>query len=97
MLLLAARGVTSLAVATAKCAWNWPPFAFILGGCRHAVTWDPLNLRTLQEAVEKGRLQPGTVVTMKTLYDAGLLSKKIDHGIKLLGTVSPLLHRFLMC
>ncbi|CAL8471237.1 g10779 [Coccomyxa elongata] len=52
----------------------------------HAVTWDPLNLKTLQEAVEKGQLQPGTVVTMKTLYDAGLLSKKIDHGIKLLGT-----------
>lgn len=53
------------------------------------MTWDPLNLKTLQEAVEKGRLQPGMVVTTKTLYDAGLLSKKIDHGIKLLGTVSP--------
>ena len=69
---------------------------FEWGGCRHAVTWDPLNLRTLQEAVEKGRLQPGAVVTMKTLYDAGLLSKKIDHGVKLLGTVSPSHHNYLV-
>ncbi|KAK9918974.1 hypothetical protein WJX75_008400 [Coccomyxa subellipsoidea] len=52
----------------------------------HAVVWAPLNLKTLKEAVEKGHLQPGAVITMKTLYDAGLLSKKIDHGVKLLGT-----------
>ncbi|EIE19588.1 ribosomal protein L15, partial [Coccomyxa subellipsoidea C-169] len=52
----------------------------------HAVVWEPLNLGTLQEAVEKGRLQPGAVITMKTLHDAGLLSKKIHHGVKLLGS-----------
>lgn len=55
--------------------------------CRHAVTWEPLNLDHLKEAVEKGLLQEGSVVTMKTLYDAGLLSKKIEHGVKLLGNV----------
>lgn len=52
------------------------------------MVWEPLNLGTLQEAVEKGRLQPGAVITMKTLHDAGLLSKKIHHGVKLLGSVS---------
>lgn len=67
----------------------WRCITVCVGCRRHAVVWAPLNLKTLKEAVEKGQLQPGAVITMKTLYDAGLLSKKIDHGVKLLGTVRP--------
>jgi hypothetical protein len=56
-----------------------------------AVKWDPLNLGQLQRAVEQGRLDAGQIITMKALRDAGIISKKIDHGVKLLADVRALL------
>jgi hypothetical protein len=55
--------------------------------CRHAMTWDPVNLGDLQNAVAMKKLNPHELVTMKALRDAGVASKKIDHGVKLLAKV----------
>ena len=57
--------------------------------CRNAITWDPVNLRSLQAAVDRGRLSARGVVTMPVLRDAGLVSKKVDFGVKLLADVRP--------
>lgn len=44
-----------------------------------------VNLDKLAERLEQGRLQPGSVVTMQTLREAGVIGKKIASGVKLLG------------
>ena len=44
-----------------------------------------LNLDKLGAALETGRLDPGALVTMKTLRDAGLVPKTLKGGVKLLG------------
>lgn len=43
-----------------------------------------LNLGTLAYHIEKGRLDTDKIITMKNLFDAGVLSK-IPYGVKLLG------------
>lgn len=55
--------------------------------CRHAVTWNPVNLADLQEALDRKKLNANELITMKTLRDAGVASKKIEHGVKLLAKV----------
>ena len=55
--------------------------------CRHAVTWDPVNLADLQEALDRKKLNANELITMKTLRDAGVASKKIEFGVKLLAKV----------
>lgn len=46
-----------------------------------------VNLDTLAEKLRQGRLQPGSVITMQTLQEAGVIGKKIASGVKLLGGV----------
>lgn len=50
-----------------------------------SLTFKPLNLKTVTESVEKGRLDSTQLITMKTLKDAGLVGKQIKDGVKLLG------------
>ncbi|CAL5228189.1 g11273 [Coccomyxa viridis] len=50
----------------------------------HEVTWDPVNLADLQEALDRKKLNANELITMKTLRDAGIASKKIEFGVKLL-------------
>ncbi len=57
--------------------------------CRHEVTWDPVNLADLQEALDRKKLNANELITMKTLRDAGIASKKIEFGVKLLAKVCP--------
>jgi large subunit ribosomal protein L15 len=45
---------------------------------------EPLNLDVLQRAVDSGRIDVSKPVTMKTLVDAGLITK-IEFGVKVLG------------
>lgn len=45
---------------------------------------EPLNLDKLQKFIAAGRLDPSEVITMKQLYDCGIVGK-IKHGVKLLG------------
>ena len=51
------------------------------------MTWDPVNLSDLQAALDTKKLNPNELITMKTLRDAGVASKRIDFGIKLLAKV----------
>lgn len=53
------------------------------------MTWDPVNLADLQEALDRKKLNANELITMKALRDAGVASKKIDHGVKLLARVWP--------
>lgn len=54
----------------------------------HEITFEPVNVGAIQEFVTMGKLVPksDTLVTMKDLQDAGVVSK-LANGIKLLGTV----------
>jgi len=45
----------------------------------------PLNLDAVQRAVNQGKLDSQSVITMKHLRDAGLVAKNVGDGIKLLG------------
>lgn len=54
------------------------------------MTWDPVNLADLQEALDRKKLNANELITMKTLRDAGVASKKIEFGVKLLAKVCPL-------
>ena len=58
-----------------------------LAGYRHSIWWDPVNLGDLQQALDQRKLNPNEVITMKALRDAGVASKKIDFGVKLLARV----------
>ena len=58
-----------------------------MADCRHSIWWDPVNLGDLQLAVDQRKLNPNELITMKALRDAGVASKKIDFGIKLLARV----------
>lgn len=55
-----------------------------------------VNLDKLAERLEQGRLQPGAVVTMQTLREAGVIGKKIASGVKLLGGVGTLVAHTLL-
>lgn len=43
-----------------------------------------MNLGRIAYHIQKGDLDPSQPITMKTLFDAGILSK-IKHGVKILG------------
>jgi len=46
--------------------------------------WEPLNLDTLQRAIDTGKLSPSSgTITMRTLVESGVLSR-VRHGVKLL-------------
>ena len=45
---------------------------------------EPLNLDKLQKFIAAGRLDPGETITMKHLYDCGIVGN-IKNGVKLLG------------
>lgn len=47
----------------------------------------PLNLDRLQVWLDTGRLDASAPITMKHLYDSGIVGN-IDNGVKLLGRVS---------
>ncbi len=49
------------------------------------LTHRPLNLETLQQWVEQGRLPTDRVITMKDLRDSGCVGRKMGWGVKLLG------------
>eukprot|EP00544_Gedaniella_sp_CCMP2646_P010613 CAMPEP_0202495386 /NCGR_PEP_ID=MMETSP1361-20130828/16234_1 /ASSEMBLY_ACC=CAM_ASM_000849 /TAXON_ID=210615 /ORGANISM="Staurosira complex sp., Strain CCMP2646" /LENGTH=241 /DNA_ID=CAMNT_0049126373 /DNA_START=82 /DNA_END=807 /DNA_ORIENTATION=+ len=49
----------------------------------HAEKMNPVNLGTLQDYVEMGRLLPDKEITLKDLVDAGV-THNIKHGVKLL-------------
>ena len=51
------------------------------------MTWDAVNLSHLQAALDSKKLNPNELITMKTLRDAGVASKRIDFGVKLLAKV----------
>ena len=53
--------------------------------CRHAVEYVPVNLGTIQDFVERGRLDASHPITMRDLHQAGILNK-VKHGVKLLAT-----------
>ena len=46
---------------------------------------EALNLDKLERFVEVGRLDPGQLITMKTLRDQGVVSKNLKGGVKVLG------------
>ena len=46
-----------------------------------------MNLDTLAARLKEGRLQPGAVITMRTLQEAGIIGKQVTSGVKLLGKV----------
>ena len=45
---------------------------------------DPVNLDRLASWVQQRRIDPKQPITIKTLYDSGLVSKPPKHGVKLL-------------
>ena len=45
---------------------------------------EPVNLNKLQDWIAQGRIDPRRKITMKEMYDSGLVSR-IRHGVKLLG------------
>jgi ribosomal protein L15 len=47
----------------------------------------PVNLDTIQEAIERRRIDPNKPITLKTLKEARIVNKLGD-GIKLLSRVS---------
>ena len=52
---------------------------------RFALAFEALNLDKLERFVEVGRLDPGQLITMKTLRDQGVVSKNLKGGVKVLG------------
>ncbi|GAQ82313.1 Mitochondrial ribosomal protein L15 precursor [Klebsormidium nitens] len=44
-----------------------------------------LNLNRLTDYIEKGKIDPNNLITMKTLKDAGAIGKAMRDGVKLLG------------
>ena len=46
---------------------------------------EPVNLSKLQDWIAQGRIDPRETITMKHLFDSGLVTR-IRHGVKLLGT-----------
>lgn len=47
-----------------------------------------MNLDSVSQRIQEGRLDTSSVITMQTLREAGLLGKKVSSGVKLLGRVS---------
>lgn len=47
---------------------------------------EPLNLGRLQQWIDAGRIDTSRVITMKDLYDSGVVTK-IRFGVKLLADV----------
>lgn len=56
--------------------------------CRFQKDLLTVNLDTLAARLKEGRLQPGAVITMRTLQEAGIIGKQVTSGVKLLGKVS---------
>lgn len=54
---------------------------------KFAAPLDPLNVGRLQQYIEDGRIDASKTITMKQLYDSGIVGK-IKHGVKLLGNGS---------
>lgn len=52
---------------------------------KHALVYRELNLRQLQKWITNGRLDTEKLITMKELRDCGLISKRCNTGVKLLG------------
>eukprot|EP00271_Cylindrocystis_brebissonii_P018521 TRINITY_DN528_c0_g6_i1.p1 TRINITY_DN528_c0_g6~~TRINITY_DN528_c0_g6_i1.p1 ORF type:complete len:501 (+),score=53.62 TRINITY_DN528_c0_g6_i1:374-1876(+) len=50
-----------------------------------SMAFQELNLKTLAEKIQEGRIDPTEVVTMKHLKDAGAIGKAWRDGVKLLG------------
>ena len=46
-----------------------------------------MNLDTVAQRIQQGRLRADTVITMRSLQEAGLIGKKVSSGVKLLGRV----------
>ena len=46
----------------------------------------PVNLDTIQEAIDAGAIDPNLPITMKNLYDAKVVNK-VGDGVKLLARV----------
>ena len=55
--------------------------------CRAAISWQPVNLWRVQQAVDAGRLDPDARITMRELRDSGAAGKRVQHGFKLLAKV----------
>ena len=54
---------------------------------RHEAVMFPLNLGTLQDYIDMGRINPNERITLKSMLDGGLFkANKIKHGVKLLST-----------
>ena len=51
------------------------------------MTYVPLNLNRLQYFIDSGRLSASQPINMHTLQQSGAVGK-IEHGVKLLATVS---------
>ena len=51
---------------------------------RAAISWQPVNLWRVQQAVDAGRLDPAERITMRELRDSGAAGKRVQHGFKLL-------------
>ena len=51
-----------------------------------------MNLDSVSQRIQEGRLDTSSVITMQTLREAGLLGKKVSSGVKLLGRVSSKSH-----
>lgn len=62
------------------------PAAFACG-CRHSRQWQALNVGRLAQWIDKGRLDPGAVITMRHLRDSGAVHKNVHDGVKLLAEV----------
>jgi large subunit ribosomal protein L15 len=56
----------------------------------------PVNLDRIQEAIDRGKIDPNLPITMKTLRNAGIV-KNIKDGVKLLARVrSKLVYRLIL-
>ncbi|KAH9329712.1 hypothetical protein KI387_001820 [Taxus chinensis] len=45
----------------------------------------PISLKKLAKYINAGRIDSSELITMKTLKDAGVLGKKVEDGVRLLG------------
>ena len=52
---------------------------------RHKREYQYINLSTLQDWIDQGRIDSDKLITMKTLRDSGAISKKVLDGVKVLG------------
>jgi large subunit ribosomal protein L15 len=55
----------------------------------------PVNLDRIQQAIDRGLIDPKLPITMKTLRDASVVNK-IEDGVKLLARVKVLTTLFLL-